>query len=148
MAMTKSKKPLKKGKNGVVMLSGGNPQIPMGDGDAPVQAYLNALEGWKQAAAKRFHALVEKAVPQATKAVKWNSPMYGIEGQGFFVSMHAFPKYMKVTFFRGTSLKPMPPIDSKVAGTRYLHLEEDGAWDEAQFVAWLKQAAKVPGWVP
>jgi hypothetical protein len=132
----------------VVLLSGGNPQIAKGDGNAPVQAYIAALPGWKRKVAKRLDALIERAVPGVHKAVKWNSPMYGIEDQGFFVSIHAFTRYLKVAFFRGMSLKPLPPGTSKQKDTRYLDIHEDDELDEAQLVRWLKQAASLPGWTP
>jgi len=128
------------------LLSGGNPQIAKADGDAPVQAYINALSGWKHDAARRIDALVTQAAPGLQKAVRWNSPMYGVAGQGWFLSIHTFTKYIKVAFFRGTSLKPLPPGDSKSKEMRYLHVSEDGQIDEAQFKAWVKQASKLPGW--
>jgi hypothetical protein len=128
------------------LLSGGNPQIPKGDGDAPVQAYLAAVPGWKQAVARRIDALIAAAVPGVRKAVKWNSPFYGApDGDGWFVSYHCFANYLKVTFFRGTSLDPPPPEPSKVAGVRYWHAREDEAIDEKQFTAWVKQASRLPG---
>lgn len=134
-----------KGKK-VVLLSGGNPQIPKGDGDAPVQAYIAAMPGWKRAVGKRLDVLIVRAVPKVQKAVKWNSPFYGVAGQGWFLSFHVFTHYVKVTFFRGTSLDPLPPGPSKVENTRYLDIHEDG-FDEAQFVKWVKQAAAIPGWM-
>jgi len=132
----------------VVLLSGGNPQIAMADGDAPVQAYIAAMPGWKSAIAKRLDALIERTVPGVRKAVKWNSPMYGIEGQGFFVSIHTYTRYIKLAFFRGASLRPLPPGPSKQKDTRYLDIHEDDELDEAQMVRWLKQAASLPGWTP
>jgi hypothetical protein len=134
-----------KGKQ-VVLLSGGNPQIPKGDGDAPVQAYIAAMPGWKSAIGKRLDALIVRSVPDVRKAVKWNSPFYGVEGQGWFLSFHVFTHYVKVTFFRGTSLEPQPPGPSKDKNTRYLDIREQG-FDEAQFVKWVKQAAAIPGWM-
>jgi hypothetical protein len=131
----------------VTLLSGGNPQIPKGDGDEPVQAYIAAMPEWKRDIGKQLDALVEKAVPKVQKAVKWNSPFYGIEGKGWFLSFHVFTKYVKVTFFNGVSLKPMPPGESKHKDVRYLDIREDG-FDEAQMTKWLKQAAKLPGWTP
>ena len=128
----------------VVLLSGGNPQIPKGHGDAPVQAYIAALPGWKQELGARLDALIEQAVPGVQKAVKWNSPLYGVEGQGWFLSFHAFTRYMKVAFFRGQSLEPMPPGASKSQDTRYLDIHEGGL-DEAQFVDWVRQASVLPG---
>ncbi|MCW4463225.1 DUF1801 domain-containing protein [Sphingomonas sp. BT-65] len=129
------------------LLSGGNPQIPKGDGDAPVQAYIAAMPGWKSAAGKRLDKLIEAAVPGVRKAVKWNSPMYGVEGQGFFLGVHCFNKYIKVAFFKGAALKPKPPVESKDKDTRYFHIHEDDEWDEAQLSDWIKQAAALPGWM-
>ncbi len=131
----------------VVLLSGGNPQIAKGDGDAPVKAYIAAMPGWKRALGKRLDALVVRNVPKVRKAVKWNSPFYGIEGQGWFLSFHVFARYVKVTFFRGASLKPLPPGPSKDKNTRYLDIHEDDELDEAQLSRWVKQAAALPGWV-
>ncbi|MBA3499801.1 MAG: DUF1801 domain-containing protein, partial [Deltaproteobacteria bacterium] len=137
-AATKSA-PKKRAK--VVMLSGGNPQIAMADGDAPVQAYIAALPAWKRDLAKRLDAVIVKSVPKVQKAVKWNSPLYGVEGQGFFVGVHTFTRYLKLAFFRGSSLKPLPPGTSKDPNTRYLDIHEDDELDEAQLAKWLKQAA-------
>ena len=131
----------------VKLLSGGNPQIPKGDGDAPVQAYIAAMPGWKREAGARLDALVERTVPGVRKAVKWNSPFYGVEGQGWFLSFHCFTRYIKVTFFRGAELEPLPPVGSKDKNTRYLHIEEDTPVDEAQLAAWIRQAAAIPGWM-
>jgi hypothetical protein len=132
----------------VVLLSGGNPQIAKGDGDAPVQAYLAAMPDWKRALGKRLDALVERYVPGVCKAVKWNSPMYGIAGNGWFMSMHVFARYIKVAFFRGASLRPVPPVESKDKNTRYVHLHEGDELDETHWATWLKQAAALPGWNP
>lgn len=134
-----------KGKK-VALLSGGNPQIPKGDGDAPVQAYIAAMPDWKSAVGKRLDALIVRAVPNVRKAVKWNSPFYGVAGQGWFLSFHVFTHYVKVTFFRGASLEPLPPSPSKDKNTRYLDIRADG-FDEAQFVKWVRQAAALPGWM-
>lgn len=128
-----------------VLLSGGNPQVAKGYGDAPVQAYIAAMPGWKSDVGCRLDALVARAVPGVHKAVKWNTPLYGIEGQGWFLSFHCFTKYVKVAFFRGASLRPVPPGSSKSQDTRYLDIYEDEAFDEAQFVDWVKQASKLPG---
>jgi hypothetical protein len=136
-----------KGKKKVVLLSGGNPQIPKGDGDAPVQEYIAAMPGWKSAVGKRLDELIVRAVPKVQKAVRWNSPFYGIEGQGWFLAFHVFTHYVKVTFLNGTSLEPLPPGPSKDKNTRYLDIREQG-FDEAQFVKWVKQAAALPGWIP
>ena len=127
-----------------VLLSGGNPQIAKGYGDAPVQAYIAAMPGWKSDVGRRLDALIVRTVPGVDKAVKWNSPFYGIEGEGWFLSYHCFTKYVKVTFFRGTSLHPVPPDESKHKEVRYLDIRE-GELDEAQFVTWVKQASELPG---
>ena len=133
-----------------VLLSGGNPQIAKGYGDAPVQAYIAAMPGWKSDAWRRLDALIGKTVPGAAKAVKWNSPLYGPPGQGaepahWFLSAHCFDKYIKVAFFRGQSLDPVPPVGSKSGDTRYFHIYEDEPVDEAQFAGWVRQAAALPG---
>ncbi|MFY0530049.1 DUF1801 domain-containing protein [Archangium gephyra] len=135
-------------KAGVVLLSGGNPQIAKADGDAPVQAYIAAMPGWKRDLGKRLDALIVRNVPNVRKAVKWNSPLYGIEGQGWFLGLHVFTHYVKLAFFRGASLRPVPPGPSKDKDTRYLDIREDDELDEAQLAAWLKQAAALPGWDP
>jgi hypothetical protein len=142
---TKSKSPLKKNKK-VVLLSGGNPQIAKADGDAPVQAYIAAMPGWKKELGKRLDALIVQTVPNVRKAVKWNSPFYGVEGQGWFLTFHVFTHYVKVTFFRGTSLQPLPPGPSKDKNTRYYDIRE-GELDEAQLADWVRQAAALPGWM-
>ena len=126
------------------LLSGGNPQIAKGYGDAPVQAYIAAVPGWKRAVCRRLDALVTRAVPDVYKAVKWNSPFYGIEGNGWFLSFHCYTNYIKVAFFRGASLRPRPPGESRQKEVRYLDVREEEL-DEAQFVDWVKQASKLPG---
>ena len=143
-------KPIKvrKGEKVAVVLSGGNPQIAKADGDAPVQAYIAGMPGWKSDLGKRLDALIVRNVPNVRKAVKWNSPFYGIEGQGWFLSFHVFTHYVKVTFFRGTSLRPVPPGPSKDKNVRYLDIREGDELDEAQMASWVKQAAALPGWVP
>jgi hypothetical protein len=128
-----------------VLLSGGNPQIAKGYGDEPVQAYIAAMPGWKRDIGRRLDALVVRTVPSLAKAVKWNSPFYGIEGKGWFLSYHCFTKYVKVTFFRGTSLRPVPPGESKHNEVRYFDIYEDVPIDEAQFTDWVKQASRLPG---
>jgi hypothetical protein len=130
----------------VVLLSGGNPQIAKAEGDAPVQAYIAAMPGWKRDLGKRLDALIERNVPNVLKAVKWNSPFYGIEGQGWFLSFHVFTRYIKVTFFRGTSLRPVPSGGTS-KDARWIDIHEDDL-DEAQIATWVQQAAAVPGWVP
>ena len=131
------------------LLSGGNPQIAKGYGDAPVQAYIAAMPGWKSDVGRRLDALIVRTVPGVHKAVKWNSPLYGIEGPGeeggWFLGIHVFTKYVKVAFFRGASLRPVPPGGSKQKDVRYLDIREDDRLDEAQFVAWVKQASQLPG---
>jgi hypothetical protein len=127
------------------LLSGGNPQIPKGEGEAPVQAYLAAMPGWKQDVGRRLDALIVRTVPHVHKAVKWNSPLYGIEGQGWFLSMHCFVKYVKVAFLRGTSLRPMPPGESKTPETRYLDVREQDEIDEELLASWIRQASELPG---
>ncbi|MBQ0943582.1 DUF1801 domain-containing protein [Ideonella sp. 4Y16] len=126
------------------LLAGGNPQIAKADGDAPVQAYLSAVPGWKRGVAERLDALICQAVPGVSKAVRWNSPMYGMPGQGWFVSFHVFTGFVKLTFFKGTSLRPPPPGGS-AQEARWINLVE-GALDEEQVLAWVRQAAALPGW--
>ena len=128
-----------------VLLSGGNPQIAKAYGDAPVQAYIAAMPGWKRDVGRRLDALIVRTVPGVNKAVKWNSPLYGIESQGWFLGIHVFTKYIKVAFFRGASLRPVPPGESKSQDTRYLDIHEDDQFDEAQLAAWVKQASRLPG---
>ena len=127
------------------LLAGGNPQIAKADGDAPVEAYIAAMPGWKRDVGRRLDALIVRTVPGVRKAVKWNSPLYGVEGQGWFLGVHCFTKYVKVAFFRGTSLRPVPPGESKSKETRYLDIHEDDQFDEAQFARWVKQASQLPG---
>ena len=126
------------------LLAGGNPQIAKAAGDAPVKAYIAAVPGWKRDVGRRLDALIARAVPGVKKAVKWNSPFYGVEEGVWFLSFHCFAKYVKVTFFRGTSLDPPPPGPSKHQHVRYLDIRE-GEFDEAQVKAWVKQASKLPG---
>ena len=127
------------------LLSGGNPQIAKGYGDGPVQAYIAAMPDWKSDVGRRLDALIVRAVPGVHKAVKWNTPMYGVEDDVWFVSFHCFTKYIKVAFFRGSSLSPLPPGASKQKDVRYLDIHEDDELDEAQFTTWVKQASKLPG---
>jgi len=141
-----AKKTLPKAKPGErVLLSGGNPQIAKGYGDAPVKAYIAAMPGWKSEVGKRLDQLIERTVPGVEKAVKWNSPMYGVEKGSWFLSLHVFAKYIKVAFFRGATLNPPPPVASKHKDVRYFHIHEDDRLDEAQFADWVKQASKLPG---
>ena len=130
------------------LLAGGNPQIAKADGDAPVQAYIAAMPGWKRDVGRKLDALIVRTVPHARKAVKWNSPFYGIEGQGWFLNFHCFTKYVKVAFFRGSSLRPVPPGESKVREVRYYDLHEDDQLDDARLATWIRQAAALPGWIP
>ena len=128
-----------------VLLAGGNPQIAKADGDAPVQAYIEAMPGWKREVGRRLDAVTTSTVSDVRKAVRWNSPFYGIEGQGWFLSYHCFTKYVKVTFLNGASLRPVPPKESKHEQVRYLHIHEDDEIDEAQLASWVKQASESPG---
>lgn len=143
--MAASKKSSADNPAGPKLLSGGNPQIPKGDGDAPVQAYIAAMPGWKREVGRRLDAVVERVVPGVKKAVKWNSPFYGVEGDGWFLSYHCFDRYVKLTFFRGTSLDPVPPVASKTPEVRYFHIHEDDAVDEALLESWIAQASRLPG---
>lgn len=131
------------------LLFGGNPQIAKADGDAPVQTYIAAMPGWKRELGRRLDALVVRTVPGVRKAVKWNSPFYGVEGQGWFLSLHCFTRYVRLAFFRGTSLRPLPRGESKQPQVRYLDLHERdaAAFDETQLASWLRQAAALPGWL-
>ena len=129
----------------VVFLSGGNPQIPKGDGDAPVQAYIAAMPGWKSEAGRRIDDLIVRTVPGVRKAVRWNSPWYGVEGEGWFASYHVFTRYIKVTFLNGASLSPVPPGSGKDKDSRWIDIYEDEL-DEEQLAAWVRQAAALPGW--
>jgi hypothetical protein len=138
-------KPLGRNVAKPALLAGGNPQIAKADGDAPVRAYIAAMPGWKRDVGRRLDALIARTVPGARKAVKWNSPFYGIEGQGWFLSFHCFTDYVKVAFFRGTSLRPVPPVGSNHHDVRYLDIHEDEELDEAQLAAWVKQASLLPG---
>ena len=136
----------RKGKK-VALLAGGNPQIAKAEGDVPVQAYLDAMPGWKRQVGKRLDAIIVRSAPGVRKAVKWNSPFYGIDGQGWFLSFHCFTRYIKVGFFRGSSLRPKPPGSSKDKHMRYLDIRENDELDEKQLARWVKQAAALPGWL-
>ncbi len=127
------------------LLAGGNPQIAKGYGDAPVQAYIAAMPEWKRDVGRKLDALIVRTIPGVHKAVKWNSPLYGIDGEGWFLGLHVFTRYVKVVFFRGASLHPVPPGKSKQQQIRYLDIREDDELDEAQFAAWVKQASQLPG---
>jgi len=140
-----AKMPTKAAAKPVKLLSGGNPQIAKGYGDAPVQAYIAAMPGWKSDLGKRLDVLIERTVPGVCKAVKWNSPFYGIEEGVWFLGIHCFTKYIKVAFFRGKSLRPLPPGESKQKEVRYLDIHEDDPLDEGLFAAWVKQASQLPG---
>lgn len=141
---TATKVPLPKGAK-AVLLSGGNPQIAKGYGDAPVQAYIVAMPGWKSAVGRRIDALIMRTVPGVRKAVKWNSPFYGAGDEGWFLSFHVFTKYIKVAFFRGTWLRPIPPGGSRQKEVRYLDIHEEDPLDEVQLADWVKQASQLPG---
>jgi hypothetical protein len=146
----KKAKPSARPAKPVKLLSSGNPQIAKADGDAPVQAYIAAMPGWKRDVGKHLDAVIVRNAPKKDlrKAVKWNTPLYGIDGQGFFLGFYCFRRYVQVTFFNGTSLRPVPPKASKVEGTRYLEIHEGDELDEAQLAAWIKQATALPGWAP
>jgi hypothetical protein len=145
VAAVKNKEP--SGAAPPVLLSGGNPQIPKADGDAPVQAYVAAMPGWKRDVGAHLDALIVDVVPGVRKAVKWNSPFYGLDGQGWFLSFHCFTRYVKVTFFRGGSLRPLPPGESKHEEVRYLDIHEHDQLDQAQLADWVGQASRLPGWL-
>ena len=129
------------------LLSGGNPQIAKADGDAPVQAYIAAMPGWKRGVGRRLDAVIARTIPGVRKAVKWNSPFYGVEGQGWFLSFHTYTKYIKVTFFRGTALRPVP-AGGTGKDARWIDIREDDELDEEVVARWIRQAAKLPGWIP
>jgi len=130
------------------LLAGGNPRVAKGEGDAPVQAFIAAMPGWKRDVGRRLDALIVRAVPRVAKAVKWNSPFYGVRDEGWFLTFHCYARYVKVAFFRGTSLRPLPPGESKSKEVRYLDIHEDDQLDEARLAAWVKQASRLPGWRP
>ena len=127
------------------LLSGGNPQIPKGFGDGPVQDYIAAVPGWKQGVCAALDKIIARAVPDVKKAVKWNTPMYGVREGEWFTSFHCFTRYVKVTFFAGASLKPPPPETSKYEAIRYFHIHETDTLDDAQLARWMKQASALPG---
>jgi len=129
----------------VKLLAGGNPQIAKGDGDAVVQTYLAAMPGWKGGIGRRLDALISRTIPNVVKAVKWSTPFYGLEGSGWFLAFHCVTKYVKVAFFRGTSLRPVPPVESTQKEVRYLHIHEDDEFDEALVASWIRQASELPG---
>jgi hypothetical protein len=128
-----------------VLLSGGNPQIAKGYGDGPVQRYIAAMPGWKSGVGRRLDRLITATVPGVEKAVKWNSPFYGVEKDVWFLSFHCFTAYVKVTFLRGASMSPQPPGPSKHAQVRYLDIRESDEFDESQFIDWIRQASQLPG---
>lgn len=144
-AKTTKKAAAKRGVAEPRLLAGGNPQIAKGYGDAPVQAYIAAMPGWKRDVGRNLDALIVRTIPGVQKAVKWNSPLYGIEGQGWFLGIHTFTNYVKVAFFRGASLRPVPPGESKQQHTRYLNIRENDQLDETQLASWVKQASELPG---
>lgn len=147
MADSTSRKPAKVAAK-PTLLAGGNPQIAKAEGDAPVQAYIEAMPSWKSEVGRRLDTLITGTVPDVRKAVKWNSPFYGTEGQGWFLSFHCFTRYVKVTFFNGGSLRPLPPGESKHKEVRHIDIHDDDPLDEAQFAEWIRQASELPGWVP
>ncbi len=143
-----SRKPAKVARKGAVkatLLSGGNPQIAKADGDAPVKAYIAAMPGWKRDVGRRLDALIGRTVPDVRKAVRWNSPFYGIEGRGWFLGVHCLTKYVKVAFYSGTSLRPLPPVESKQKDVRYFHIHEGDPLDEKLVASWIRQASALPG---
>ena len=144
---SRSRSKRKADKVAVVLLLGGNPRIAKADGDAPVQAYIAGMPGWKRDLGKRLDALIVRSVPGVRKAIRWNTPFYGIEGQGWFLSFHVLTHYVKVTFFRGTSLRPVPPGASKGKDTRYIDIHQGDELDEARMANWVKQAAALPGFL-
>ena len=144
---TKPTKARQREKGDVVLLTCGNPQIAKADGDAPVRAYIAAMPGWKREIGERLDAIIVGNVPNVQKAVKWNSPFYGIEGQGWFLSFHVFTRYVKVTFFKGTALRPAVPGGTG-KDARWIDIHENEKFDETQMTKWVKQAAKLPGWLP
>src|SRR5436190_7626269 len=149
MAETTSRRPAKAARKPAAkpaLLAGGNPQIAKGDGDGPVQAYIAAMPDWKRDVGRLLDALIVRTVPDVRKAVRWNSPFYGIEGQGWFLNFHCYTKYVKVAFFRGASLRPLPPGESKSEEVRYLDIHENEPLDELQLADWVKQASELPGW--
>lgn len=133
-------------KEGPVLLSGGNPQIPKGEGEGPVRAYLEAMPGWKREVGRHLDTLITETVPGVAKAIKWNTPFYGLPGQGWFLGFHCLSRYVKVAFFRGSSLEPLPPVESKQGEVRYLHIGEGEELDEEGLRSWIRQAAALPGW--
>ena len=135
----------KKDKAGPKLLSGGNPQIPKGEGNAPVQDYIAAMPDWKRNVGERLDDLIVRTVPAVHKAVKWNQPFYGLEGEGWFVAFRCYTKYVQMQFFRGTSLEPVPPKASKHSEVRYLDIYEDDELDDDQLRSWIEQAANLPG---
>ncbi len=137
--------PMEEGPDGVILLSGGNPQIAKGDGREPVQAYLDAMPGWKGEIGRRLDALVVDEVPEVRQAVRWNSPFYGIDDNGWFFSMHCLTDYVKVTWLNGAELDPKPPETSKQTQVRYSNIRENDEIDDAQFRDWIRQAASIPG---
>jgi hypothetical protein len=145
MAGKAKPKKVRIGEKVVVLLSGDNPRIAKADGDAPVQAYLAAMPGWQRDVGRRLDRLIVHTVPAVRKAVRWNSPFFGVAGQGWFLSFHCFTKYIKVTFLRGTSLRPVPPVASRDPNTRYFHIHERDQLDERLVSSWIRQASELPG---
>ena len=146
VARTSARKPTKAADP--KLLSGGNPQIAKADGVAPVQAYIAAMPGWKRDVGRRLDSLIERTVPNVRKAVRWNTPFYGVQGKGWFLGFHCITKYVKVAFFRGASLRPMPPVESKQKEVRYFHIHDGDEIDEELVASWIRQASELPGWIP
>ncbi len=146
-ALVRAAVALNLGREAPRLLAGGNPQVAKGDGDGPVRAYIDAMPGWKSELGRRLDAIVTRSVPKVRKAVKWNSPFYGVEGRGWFLSFHVYARYVKVAFFKGASLRPLPPGVSKSPDVRYLDIREADPLDEKLFAKWVKQAASLPGWL-
>lgn len=144
-AKKRKKKAAKKAAAKPKLLTGGNPQIPKGDGDAPVQAYIAAMPGWKRGVGRHLETLIVRTVPNVRKAVRWNTPFFGIEERGWFLAFDCTTKYVKVCFFRGSALRPVPPVASKSPEVRYFHIHEDDPIDDKELTSWIRQAAKLPG---
>jgi len=143
---TGSRTPSRSSSKGVRLLAGGNPQIAKGEGDTPVQAYIAALTGWKRDLAEQLDQLITQVVPGVQKAVKWNSPFYGVDGGGWFLGVHAYTRYLKLNFFKGSELRPLPPVSSASGEARYVHLSDQEPFDTVQLTDWIRQAAAIPGW--
>jgi len=142
------KRPDKAAAKNTILLAGGNPQIAKADGDAAVRAYINAMPGWKRDVGLWLDTVIVQAVPGVRKAIRWNTPLYGVEGRGWFLGFHCLTKYVKVSFFRGSDLHPAPPGESKFPDRRYIDIFENDPQNKSQMLEWVKQAAALPGWIP